>query len=157
MKVQIIVSALITVGIYSWQLFLGICNYKKHKQQLFKGIYEEVPSVANFNVHSIPSKSVHYSGYLVGYMAWGFVISFHIILLFLTLLRVLTIQTYYLEIVLAFAVPVMLIYLLNILGNSTAGRFFFVRTLDEKLNLENRKTYAIFVYFNFFAGSLNFS
>jgi len=38
---------------------------------------------------------------------------------------------------------------------SSAGKFFFIQDAEEKLNLKNRKVYAIFVYFNFFAGKSN--
>ena len=152
LRTQIITSAVLAMSIYVRQLFVGMKSYKKHKMQIFQGIYHDIPSAANFNANSITSKSVHYSGFLVGYMAWGFIISFHLILVLLSTINILSLQMQYLEWVLAFTVPVMLIYLINILGNSTFTKFFFIRDYDEKLNIENRKFYAIFVYFNFFAG-----
>ena len=30
--------------IFAFQLFVGMKNYKRHKLQLFKGIYKEIPS-----------------------------------------------------------------------------------------------------------------
>jgi hypothetical protein len=41
-------------------------------------------------------------------------------------------------------------------STSSAGKFLFIQEADEKLNLKNRKTYAIFLYFNFFAGKILF-
>lgn len=152
LRFEIIISAIITVCIYGFQLYLGMQNYKKHRKDLYKGIYEDVPSAANFTPNSIASKSVHYSGFLVGYMAWGFVICFHLIFLILSLIRIISLQLRYIEFVLAFTVPVLVVYLLKMVSTSSAGKFFFIQDMDEKLNLKNRKTYAIFVYFNFFAG-----
>jgi hypothetical protein len=150
----IIISALLTVILFLVQLFLGLKNYKKHKLQILKGIYEDVPSAADFNPSSIAAKSVHYSGFLVGYMAWGFVICFHIIFFILATIHIISVQIRYFELILAITVPVLVIYLLKMVGTSSAGKFLFIQDVDEKLNLKNRKVYAIFVYFNFFAGKI---
>jgi len=120
-----------------------------------RGIYEDVPSTQNFKANSIAAKSVHYSGFLVGYMAWGFVICFHLIFFIMIIIRIASLQIRYFEIVLAFTVPVLVVYLLKMVSISSAGKFFFIQDAEEKLNLKNRKVYAIFVYFNFFAGKSN--
>ncbi|CAF3690473.1 unnamed protein product [Rotaria sordida] len=151
LRLEIITSAIIAFIIYAFQLFLGIQNYKKHKLDLYKGIYEDVPSPANFKPNSIVSKSVHYSGFLVGYAAWGFLISFHLIFAFLSLIRLITFQIRYFELILAITVPVTVVYLLKMVSASSAGKFLFMQGDYKKINLNNRKTYAIFVYFNFFA------
>ena len=152
LKREIIFSALLAVALYASQLFIGMKNYKKHKKQLFKGIYEDIPSPANFRSSSIASKSVHYSGFLVGYMAWGFLICFHLIFFIMSALHFVSLQIRYIEVILAVTVPILVVYMLKMVTTSSAGKFLFIHDLDEKLNLTNRKTYAIFVYFNFFAG-----
>jgi len=150
----IIISAVITTAIFSFQLYIGIQNYKKHKLQLYKGIYEDVPSAANFSPNGIASRSVHYSGFLVGYMAWGFIICFHLIFFILSAIRVISLQIRYFELLLAITVPVLVVYLLKMVSMSSAGKFLFIQDMEEKLNLKNRKVYAIFIYFNFFAGKI---
>lgn len=157
LRLEIAMSAVVTFMIYSFELFLGMQNYKKHKLALYRGIYEDIPSAANFKPNSIVSKSVHYSGFLVGYIAWGFIISFHLILIVLTVVRLISFQMRYVELILAITVPVTVVYLLKMVSASSAGTLLFMRNMDEKLNLDNRKTYAIFLYFNFFAGKLLFS
>jgi hypothetical protein len=127
-------------------------NYKKHKIELYRGIYRDIPSVANFKPSTIASNSVHYSGFLVGYMAWGYVICFHVILVIFTGIRSLTSQIRHVEVALAFIVPVLVIYLLKMASMKSAGKFLFIRKLDKNLNLKNPRTYAVFVYFIFFAG-----
>ncbi len=154
MRSTIITSAVIAVAIFAYQLLIGMQNYKKHKLQLFKGIYEDVPSANNFNPNSIASKSIHYSGFLVGYMAWGFIICFHLIFFTLAAIHIISLQIRYFEIILAVTVPVLVIYVLKMVSISTAGKFLFIQDMEEKLNLKNRKTYAIFIYFNFFAGKI---
>lgn len=154
MRSIILISAVITVGIFAFQLYIGMQNYKKHKLQLFKGIYEDVPSAANFKPNTIAAKSVHYSGFLVGYMAWGFIIVFHMIFFLLSAIRIISLQIRYFELILAFTVPVLVVYLLKMVSTSSAGKFLFIQDMEDKLNLKNRKVYAIFIYFNFFAGKI---
>ena len=151
-KNEIIVSAILTGLIFAFQLFIGMQNYKKHKIQLYQGIYYEIPPAKNFRPSAIASNSVHYSGFLVGYMAWGFVICFHVILLIFIAFKILSLQIRAIEIVLSIVVPILIIYLLKMLCIQSAGKFLFIPKLDDKLNLRSRKTYAIFVYFSFFAG-----
>jgi len=154
LKTEIIVSAIFTAMIYAGQLFIGMQNYKKHKLQLYKGICVDIPSAENFDESSIASNSVHYSGFLVGYMAWGFVICFHVILLIFIGIRILSLQIRHIELVLSIVVPVLIIYLLKMLSMTSAGNFLFIGKKDGKLNLNSRKIYAIFVYFSFFAGKI---
>ncbi|CAF0929613.1 unnamed protein product [Adineta ricciae] len=151
LKYEIIFSAILTAIIYGFQLYIGMQNYQKHKLQLYKGIYVDVPSAINFKPSSMASNSVHYSGFLVGYMAWGFVICFHVILFFLISVRIVSLQIRHIEFFLAIIVPVLVIYFLKMLSMRSAGKFIFIQQLDDKLNLKNRKTYAMFVYFSFFA------
>ncbi|CAF4179026.1 unnamed protein product, partial [Adineta steineri] len=70
LKLEIIASAILTVIIYGFQLFFGIQRYKKFKKDLYLGKNLEIPSIKYFEPNSIASNSVHYSGFLVGYLAW---------------------------------------------------------------------------------------
>ncbi|CAF4063529.1 unnamed protein product, partial [Adineta steineri] len=151
LNLEIIVSVIFTVIIYGCQLFIGMQNYKRHKLQLYRGIYVDVPSIINFKPSSIASNSVHYSGFLVGYLAWGFVICFHLILLITIAIKIVWLQIRHIEIILTIVVPVLVIYFLKMLSMRSAGKFLFIQQLDDKLNLKSRKTYALFIYFSFFA------
>lgn len=153
-QTEIILSAVATVILYATQLFIGIQNYKKHKLQLYKGIYVDIPAAIHFEPDYIASNSVHYSGFLVGYMAWGFVICFHFVLLIAIGIKVLSLQIRAFEVALTIIVPICVIYLLKLLAMKSAGKFLFIHEQEKKLDSQSRKTYAIFVYFSFFAGKL---
>ncbi len=140
--------------IYTYQLYAGIQNYKKHKLQLFKGIYEDIPSTVKFAPNTIALKSIRYFGFVVGYMACGFIVLFHFILLTLIIIRIIFLQIPYIELVLAITVPVLVGYLLIMVIISSAGNFLFIQDMEGRLNLKNRKVYAIFIYFNFFIGKI---
>jgi hypothetical protein len=151
---SIIISAVITVGIITLQLCIGLQNYKKHKLQLFKGIYEEIPSALNFKSNAIASNSVHYFGLLVGHIACGFVILFHLIIFISCAGRILFLQIPYIELLLTITIPVLVLYQLTMVMLSSAGKFIFIQNTQESLNLTHRKVYANFVYFSFFIGKI---
>ncbi|CAF1148324.1 unnamed protein product, partial [Didymodactylos carnosus] len=150
-KLEVLSSAFLTSLLYLWQLFNGMLTYKKHKKELFQGIYLNVPTSAGMKPNSVAAKSVHYSGFLVGYMAWGYIICFHLIFFVLGILRLFRARVRYIELLMTIIVPVLVIYLMKLVMVSSAGKCLFIQDLGDKLNLKNRKTYAVFVYFNFFA------
>ncbi|CAF4174761.1 unnamed protein product, partial [Adineta steineri] len=148
LKLEIIVSAILTVIIYGCQLFFGIQRYKKFKKDLYLGKNLEIPSIKYFEPNSIASNSVHYSGFLVGYLAWGFVICFHLILLITIAMKTVSLQFHHIEIILTIIVPILIIYFLKMFSIKLMGKFLFIQKPDEGLILKN---YTIFIYFSFFA------
>jgi hypothetical protein len=131
-------------------------NYKKHKLQLFKGIYQDIPSAANLKSNTIVSKSVFYFGFLVGHMACGFIILFHFIFFILIAIRILSLQIPYFQLILAVTVPILVVYLLIMTITLLFGKSLLIQTMKGEFNSINRKTYAIFVYFSFFIGKIYF-
>jgi hypothetical protein len=152
LKWEVLTSAILTGTIYGIQLLVAIQNYKKHKRQLYKGIYEDIPLANNFKLNDMASSSVHYSGFLVGYMAWGFFICFHSVLIILILIRLVSLRHPYVQIFLTISVPIFIVYLLKMTSMKFIGQLLFTQKFHTKLRLKNRMTYAIFVYFSFFAG-----
>ncbi len=152
-------SAFLAVIIYGIQLLLGMQQYKNDKRELQKKVDNKIPPIEYFDPNLIASNSVHYSGFLVGYMAWGFVICFHLILLILIGLRILYLQIHHIEIVLGIIVPIILIYLLKMVSMTTIGKYLFIQNKekekkDDKRALKTLSAYAIFMYFIFFAGKI---
>ncbi len=154
MRSIVIISGVITVGIIIIQLIIEMKNYKKHKLQLFKGIYENIPSASNFTSTAIASNSVHYFGFLVGHIACSFIILFHLIIFILCSIRIISLRIPYIELLLGTTVPVIVVYLLIRVSMLSAGSCLFRHGSEEKPSLKNRQAYAIFVYFNFFIGKI---
>ncbi|CAF4947868.1 unnamed protein product, partial [Rotaria magnacalcarata] len=153
LNTEIIISAIITAILFALQLFAGMKNYKRHKQQLYKGLSTEIPPANHFKWTSIVSDSVHYSGFLVGYMTWGFVICFHLVLLVAIGVRLMTLHVPYTELALPIIVPLVVIYLLKISLMTSTGKILFIENDHKTYYLKSIRTYAIFVYFSFFADS----
>jgi hypothetical protein len=128
-------------------------NYKKHKLQLFIGIYQDIPSAVNFNPNAIASNSIRYFGFLVGHITCGFLTLFHFIFFFLIAIRIISSRIHYNPLVFTIIIPAFVAYLLTTVGISTAAKFLFIQDIS-RFNLKNGKMYAIFVYWTFFAGKI---
>ena len=131
LKLELILSAVVTFILFGFQLLIGMQNYKKHRIELYQGIYRDIPSAANYQSSKMVSNSVHYSGFLVGYMAWGFVICFHVILLIFTGIRSYSSEIRHIELALIILVPVLVIYLLKMTFMQSAAKILFVHENDR--------------------------
>ena len=151
---EIIFSAVVTALIYGYHLIIGMRNYKKHRIQLRKRIYEDIPSPIqrNISLNKMPSYAVHHSGFLVSYMAWGFVICFHLILIIAILFRLVRMQIRVINLTSSIIIPIVLVYMLKMASMTSIGRFLVIRQSDSNRLIKDRESYAIFVYFSFFAG-----
>jgi hypothetical protein len=141
--------------------------YRHDRRKLEKGKHKEIPMIKYFKPSVIAGNSVHYSGFLVGYMAWGFVICFHLILLIAIIMRLLPSPHPHIQLALGITVPIIVIYFLKRMTVTTVGEYFFVRVKKDKhdkhtskkdqnyeLTLKNTENYEIFVYFMLFAGKI---
>jgi len=153
-KIEIIVSAVLTVIIYGIQLSLGLKQYKIDRNKIINKIYKGILSIEDFKPSIMASSSSHYPGFLVAYMAWGFVIFFHFILLILIGIQILSSQIRHVQIALGIVVSVIISHLFKTAGTVKVGKYLFIQKKDDKRELKSPEIYAIFTYFIFFAGKI---
>ena len=153
-------SAIITTGGFVWQLYNGMQNYKRHKLQVYKGKYVDIPDFSSLSKNETISSSLHYPGFLVVYVAWGYTICFHLVLVVFIIVRLVPIDNFYLQVSLTIAIPILVIYFLKTGSISCFSRYFFTNNLTnndtneplERWKIRNQKCYAILLYLTFFAG-----
>ena len=145
---DIIVSCLIATSIYVVQLLLGIRNYHKHILNAYKGVYVDIPSPKRFSSVKMTSSSLHYSGYAIGYMLWGYLILFEITAIVVVLVRFLIAFYVIAENIAKVVLPILTIFLFKRLFIWYLSRYFL--TGRSTRGLKNRKLYFILNHFNFF-------
>ena len=158
---EIIFSGIFTAIIHVSHLLYAMKNFQRDKQELFKK--EKRMKFLNKpkpKWNSIAINSTHYSGFLIGHLAWGFVICFHMILLLCILLRLIWLQTPNTVSVLNIFIPIIVAYFLrkvivNVLGDHHLSQRR-QKKIDKKMsyNSDHSGIYAVFAYFMFFAGKL---
>ncbi|CAF1541548.1 unnamed protein product, partial [Didymodactylos carnosus] len=152
-------------------------QYQSHMLKYYRGAYDRQYHIDNSS--SVLAKSFHYSGYQVGYLAYGFVIINYIVFIICLILRLLFIHPLLIKFVVKFIAPLFILFALKHVIVYCLTRYFFfhllktttTRTVQEHqqssiyytpdlvthsehqqylFSLENRHVYFLFVYFNFF-------
>ncbi|KAL7668127.1 hypothetical protein ACOME3_008842 [Neoechinorhynchus agilis] len=128
-----IISGIITLIVFSVQLVNSIKQYRSNKLMMFKAVFEDIPSARYLKPNKIVAQSVHYSGFVIGYTAWGFVILFHTLLIIASTISVTLSQRVPLfEIVMTFITPIVVIYILKLLLVRSATRVTFTQGLNQR-------------------------
>lgn len=134
------------------QVFFGLRNIKTSLLKMYKGDYDGVPLKVDLSHLSISSGNIHFSGFLVGYLIWGFLFIFAflfaIAVLFVLMDQIITGQQV-LDAFL-FILPFLLIFIIKFIGNLIFSRFVFLQEYGKLLALNNSRLYIFYLYFVFF-------
>ncbi|KAI0986633.1 hypothetical protein GJ496_007339 [Pomphorhynchus laevis] len=148
---EICCASIFAYVVFAVQMFHSMKQYRANKLMMYKGIFEDIPSARHLEPSKMIAQSVHYSGFLIGYMAWGFIIVFYLALIVTCTVSILFRQRIeYIATAIAFLVPVFMIYALKILLVRSTSKAVFTQGFGSKMALNNRRIHAVFVYFNFF-------
>ena len=74
-----IVPTILAFLITLFQFFYGLRGIQQGILKMYRGDYELIPYKKHLSNFSILSNSTHFSGFLVGYLIWGFLLIFSII------------------------------------------------------------------------------
>ncbi|CAF1604922.1 unnamed protein product [Rotaria sp. Silwood1] len=143
--------SIISIIIYCTQIFNGLNKIQQHLISAYAGKYIDIPPRHNFSNNELISKCLHFSGYLCGYTAWGFIIFYKILFLICFLFRLwIRYDSKWFQHILALCLPIILIYLLKHILMSLLSEFVFLQNFGRTPSLNNRRIFFIFNYFNFF-------
>ncbi|CAF0958096.1 unnamed protein product [Didymodactylos carnosus] len=126
---EIFISAFISAFIYIIQLLLGLKQYQLHMLKYYRGAYDKQYHLDNSS--SVLAKSFHYSGYQVGYLAYGFVIINYIVFIICLFLRLLFIHPLLIKFVVKFIAPLFILYALKHVIIYCLTRYFFSHLLKS--------------------------
>ncbi|CAF2035268.1 unnamed protein product [Rotaria magnacalcarata] len=148
---DIYLCSILSVIIYCTQIFNGLVKIQQHLISAYAGKYIDIPPRHNFSNNELISKCLHFSGYLCGYTAWGFIIFYKVSFVFCLLLRLwIRYDPRWFQHILALCLPIVLVYLLKHILVSLLSEFVFLQNFGRTPSLNNRRIYFIFNYFNFF-------
>jgi hypothetical protein len=149
---DIVLSCCLTTGFYVVQLVLGMRNYQKHTLKAYKGVYTDIPPPKRFTNTKKASSSLHYPGYMIGYLLWGYMILFEVLIVLTVLLRFLIKFYFIIEKLAKYLLPILVIYLFKRIFLFYLTRYFLVkkRNTAKSFTLKNFKLYFFLSHFNFF-------
>ena len=137
-QTEIIVCSVITAIIYGIQLFFGIKNFRRH----FKKYRDKDPTIvkqieARIEKGKTRSRAIRYPGYLIRYTVGGFVITFHILISFAFIPRLLWIQLSAFKWILEFLVPILILLALQSLVVQWSSGLMDVENTGDGTSAQN--------------------
>jgi hypothetical protein len=147
-----IFAVFLTLVIIVLQLLVLLANMRRNLFQSFRGDDCELPRRQRSKYTSLSSGNVHFAGYFIGYLIWGF-----IIIAFFSVLICMAIQAFisfgsirFIEVILKSIIPTLLFVFFKQYLNRLLAQYVFLQRHGEVLALNNRRLLMIFIYFNFF-------
>ncbi|UJR08228.1 hypothetical protein I4U23_012501 [Adineta vaga] len=145
-------AVFITILIIIIQLLVMLVNIRRNLFQSFRGDDSEIPRRQRSRYISYASGNIHFAGYFIGYLIWGFIL----IAVFVTLICV-AIDAFItfgsvrlIETILKKVIPSLLFILFKQYLNKILAQYVFLQHQGNVLALNNRRILMIFIYFNFF-------
>jgi hypothetical protein len=148
---DLFICSTLSVLIYSTQIINGLIKIQHDMINAYAGKYIDIPPRHNFSNNELMSKCLHYSGYLCGYTAWGFIIFYKLAFVVCLCFRLwIRYDSIWFQRMLTLCLPIVLVYLIKHSLMSLLSEFVFLQHFGRTLSLNNRRLYFVFYYFNFF-------
>ena len=149
LKYPMIIASLLTAMIYSVQLFFGMRKYQKNMLDAYKGRFLDIPPRSSLAKRRFLSKSIHYPGYCIAYLIFGYLIIGNVLFLLIITLNILCRHLFLLEEFSKISIPLLAFYLIKLIIQWFLSRIFFLQ-INSTIVLKNLRFYFVFTYFNFF-------
>ncbi|CAF1386593.1 unnamed protein product [Adineta steineri] len=147
-----IIGVIIALVIIIVQILVMLASIRRNLIQAFRGNHSEIPGRNPSRNVSCITGYFHFAGYLIGYLVIGY-----IVLIFFAVLIVLVIDGFLtfgnsrlIERGLKGLIPFVLFTTFKLYLNKTLGRIVFLQHAGEVLSVNNRRSFMVYIYFNFF-------
>jgi hypothetical protein len=127
LKYEMIFACFLTAIIYSGQLLFGMKKYERHMLDAYKGIYLDIPTRLTFKNVRLISKNIHYPGYCIAYLIFGYLIIGNVLFFLLISLRILFKHIFLVEELSKIFIPILTFYLLKFIIQWFFSRTFFLQ------------------------------
>lgn len=138
---EIYISSLLSCLIYIIQLLLGLKKYQMDMLNYYRGNYDKKKQNL-LSSSCILQRSFHYSGYQVGYLAYGFVIINYAIFIICLVFKILFIHPLLVKIVLKVLAPLAILFGLKHIIVYCLTKFFFLRVMKSNRNLRQNSEHT---------------
>lgn len=141
-RTEMVCSAILTMFIFCYRLFVSIRSYKEHILQLRKGNHKAILPESELEPASKASQSVGYLSFVFLNVVGGFLIWFYIILFLVTICNIFffhafTFQIYRLEVISSLIVLITPVLVLYGLKKYITQWFSIFTTSNQSKNLDN--------------------
>jgi hypothetical protein len=132
---EIYISSLLSFLIYIIQLLLGLKKYQLDMLDYYRGKYQKRKLDILSSSSSILQRSFHYSGYQVGYLAYGFVMINYTLFCVCLIFKLLFIHPLFVKIVLKVIAPIVILFALKHVIVYCLTKYFFLKIIRSRSNV----------------------
>ncbi|CAF1339227.1 unnamed protein product [Adineta steineri] len=145
-------AVFITLIVIVLQLLVLLANMRRNLLQLFRGEDCEIPRRQRSRYVSYASGNIHFAGYFIGYLIWGFILiaAFSVVICVAIDAFITFGSVRFVEKILQKVIPSVLFVLFKQYLNKILAQYVFLQHRGEVLALNNRRILMIFIFFNFF-------
>ena len=145
-------AVFLTLIIIVTQLLVLLVGIRRNLMQSFRGDDVELPRRLRSKYISLSTGNIHFAGYFIGYLIWGFmIIAVFSSIICICLAAFITFGSVrLLEVILKAIIPSLLFVFFKQYLNRILAQYVFLQHYGEVLSLNNRRLLMIFIYFNFF-------
>jgi len=145
-------ALLFTFMIIIAQLLVLLANIRRNLFQAFRGDDTELPRRQKSRYISYASGNIHFAGYFIGYLIWGFILTATFVSIICICIEAFIVygSVRLIEKILKTIIPSILFVFFKQYLNKLLTQYCFLQHHGEVLSLNNRRILMIFIYFNFF-------
>jgi len=146
------ISIAISLIIILIQLIVLLTTIRRNLLQVFRGDHTEIPRRNIENYVSYTNANVHFAGYLIGYVLWGYIlIAFFVFLIVFLITFVITFGWIgFVETISKWIIPPIFFGLFQNYLNKTLGQFVFLQQGGKVFSIKNRRILMLVLYFNLY-------
>lgn len=134
------------------QLLVLLTSIRRNLLQAFRGDDSEIPRCNARDNINYARNSIHFAGYLIGYVLWGYLLIGVFALIAGLVIDILI--TYglveILEAVMKIITPSLLLAIFQYYSNQLLGQYVFLQKGGDVLSINHRRILMVYLYFNFF-------
>lgn len=134
-QTEIYLSCLLSFFIYTIQLLLGLKKYQNDMLDHYQGKYYKNKQEFSSST-CVLQKSFHYSGYQVGYLAYGFIMINYFMFVLCLLCKLLFIHPLLTKILLKIIAPMIILFALKHIIVYCLAKYFFSRVIRLNRNVK---------------------
>lgn len=137
------------------QILVLLANIRRNLLQIFRGDYSEIPPRNHSCYLQYSTGNIHFAGYFIGYLVWGYTLLAIFALIIYIFLDALCLygSLRMIEDILKSVIPLVLLIYSKQYFNDIFARYVFLQSYGDILAINNRRMLMIFLYFNFFLDS----
>ena len=134
------------------QLLVLLASIRRNLLQAFRGDNSEIPRYNSRENINYARNSIHFAGYLIGYVLWGYLLVavFSLVVGLIVDILITYGLVQIIETGMIISAPSLLLAIFQYYSSQLLGQYVFLQKGGDVLSINHRRILMVYLYFNFF-------